>query len=427
MSRALALLVTIASGAALGLAAQESSTRPVMEISEQAPPPKVRAMSPIDDANLLFLDQSGRVGVAKFSPGLSLIGWEFYSDVKWNALPDLAMGPNYSVLLTSPDEVTQAFDTDDAPGLDFFQSVVADWPGRDEGVVITAGPVPDHHGRLLFALSPLAAESEEPLARILAWTPGREDLSTVTLSQLPIADFAIGSPGLLAARLRMPEYKDGYYISLTRLPSPEELEAAPDSIPGTRPSLFIPAEFTKQASPTQLTFFHENGDEKLLVVCPESRQLVEISPVRSGPVWQGSILLRQVVDTPIRCIAEMAPGSLLAGGDEGFLPLDEDPGVFRIDSVELADDGFRIGFTQPLDRDAGSAPESYSVEAIRLEDGAGKKLTVRPVIESDGLAVILRVPPIEDRTVVRILCRDVVSEGGSSLLSPSIFYTVHQR
>src|SRR5690606_24065255 len=108
--------------------------------------PTVRAIAPIDGSNVFFLNHRGQIGVAKFSPGLSQIGWELYSEVKLNALPSLAVGPRYSVLTASPLELTQAFDTDQDAELDFFQAIVRDWTDRDQGVAITAGPVADPHG-----------------------------------------------------------------------------------------------------------------------------------------------------------------------------------------------------------------------------------------------------------------------------------------
>ncbi len=413
----------------LSVHAQSSpkSERAVTEVAEQSKPPSVKAIAPIDDANVFFLTTQGTVGVAKFSPGLSLIGWETYSEIEWNALADLAVGPEYSLLLASPREVTQAFETNEDPGLDFYQAIISDWPGREAGVRITAGPVADGSGRLLFALSAYAEKAEEkPKASIVAWQLGVEGLTTVTRSQLPIADFVVGRSSLLAARLLMPGYDEGYFISLTSLPTPEELDAAPYRVPNTLPSLLVPAELTQKTSPSQLSFFLEDGVEKLLLTCPESHQLVEIVPRLSGDRWQGSILLRSILEKPAETLIEMSPGQLLAGGESGFFPIEEVDETFRVESVELADDGIVLAFSHPVDRLEASKPESYSVQSIGL-DGGKSSLSVRPVIESDGLSVILRTPKITDKTVLRILCQNVPSESGATLLSSAVFYTIHQR
>src|SRR5690606_1485947 len=134
-----------------------------------------------------FLNKRGQIGVAKFSPGLSLIGWEYYSEVYLDALPGIATGPDFSALFASPTELTQAFDTDRDVELDFFQALVREWPGREEEVAITAGPVADSYGRVLFALSPFPLEEGAPAhARIVAWHPGAESLVTLTESILPV-------------------------------------------------------------------------------------------------------------------------------------------------------------------------------------------------------------------------------------------------
>lgn len=405
-----------------------SSDRVVTEIAEKKAPPSVKSIAPMDDTNVFFLTKEGEIGVAKFSPGLSLIGWETYSEVQWNAFPELAIGPDYSVILANPREVTQAFDTDEDLELDFYQNIISDWPGRDKGVRITAGPVADQHGRLLFALSPHAENSDEkPRATLVAWKPGAEKLAIVTKSQLPIDDFAISRDSLLAARLSMPGYKDGYYISLTELPSPELLEESPDAIPNTRPSLLIPAEITEGSPPTQLSFFHEDGNEKLLLIVPGNRRLIEIVPSRPGSVWQGAILLRSIAPFPIETVTEMSPGSLLAGGSSGFSPLESSSAEsYQVTSVALEESGIALTFSQPVDRFAGSKPDSYSVQAIRL-DGGKSSLPVRPVIESDGLSVILRTPEIAAKTVLRVVCQNVPSEDGAALLSDCVFFTVHEK
>lgn len=402
-----------------------------MEIAERESPPSVRAIVPIDESNVFFLDQRGRIGVAKFSPGLSLIGWESYSgepeaEVAWNALPDLVLGPRFSVLFAGPREVTQAFDSDDASGFDFFQAVVSDWPGRDAGVTITAGPVADRHGRLLFALSPHAeSDDDKPIARLVAWEPDSEELSTVTTSSLPIATFTVSGSGLLAARLSLPAYTEGYYVSLTELPSPQSIaDGAP--IPQTRPSLLIPAELTRRTPPTRLVFLGGKVGERLLALCPEGRQLVEIIPTRPSESWQGAILLRATLDSTIHSLVAMGPGQLLAGGDDGFHPLESDSQTFRISSVALAPDGIQLDFTDPVDRSSAVEAESYRVETIPL-DGERSSISVTPVIESDGRTVVLRMPPVPDRTVVRVVCRNVPSETGKPLLSDTVFYTVHER
>ena len=412
-----------------GAATSETRQRRYIEITPNDQVPTVRAITPIDGSNVFFLNHRGQVGVAKFSPGLSQIGWEFYSEVKLNSLSSLALGPGYSVLAASPFELTQGFDTDQDVELDFFQALVRDWTDRDKGVVITAGPVADPHGRVLFALSPHALKAgHPPKARLMAWIPSSAKLIPVTESELPIEGFALRRDGLLATRLSMPDYTDGYFLSLTELPAPapDQPATAPSPMPFTLPSLIIPAELTKRDRPDQPVFFEEGGLSKLLLVCPVSRHLVEIVPEKAGGLWQGSILLRGLSPKPIYTAAEVTPGSLLGGGDEGFVPLTDDPAVYRISRLFLAKDGIALAFSQPVDRYEAVKPENFSVKAIAL-GGGEKTVAIQPVIESDGKHLVLRGELPGPGSVLRIVCQNVPSEKGGKLLSQSVFYTLHAR
>lgn len=389
--------------------------------------PTVRAITPMDGANVFFLNHRGQIGVAKFSPGLSQIGWDFYSEIKLNALPSLAIGPSFSLLAASPTELTQAFDTDQDGKLDFFQALVQHWPGREAGVVITAGPVADPYGRILFALSPHAETADGPVkARLMAWLPQTGQAIPVTESELPIESFALRRDGLLAIRLSMPDYTDGFFLSLTRLPapSPEKPSAPPAPMPATLPSLIIPAELTGKDSPQQPVFFEEGGVGKLLLHCPESRHLIEVIPEEREGVWQGAILLRAVTPKALRCVVEMNPGTLLGGSDEGFVPLSDSPEVHRLSRLGLAPDGIVLEFSQSVDRYEAVKAENYSIRIIALGGGETQRVA-DPVVESDGKVVLLKGAPIMRGQVLRVVCQHLPSETGAALLAPAAFYTVH--
>lgn len=423
LTRRALVLLTAALVTPLAVSQTGSGPRSFVEIGEQEIAPTVRAILPIDETNVFFLNRRGQIGVAKFSPGLSQIGWEFYSEVKLNAHTSLAMGPNYSVVTASPSEVTQGFDTNTDGSLDFFQALITEWPGQSEGATITAGPVPDGKGNLLFALSPAALKpGDTSLARIVAWNRESRALTTITESNLQIGAFAVSKTGLLAARLYMPNYDDGYYISLTSLPEIASVSGEGATIPRTLPSLLIPAELTQKASPTQLSFFTESDSLKLLVTCPGSKQLIEIRPELSGTIWGGSILLRKASDSAIESVVEMAPGSLLAGGDEGFSSIKLDSGEYRISNLSVPAEGITLDFTKAVDRFHAVKPESYSVKAFPLSGGESS-VVVQPVVESDGKTVVLKTQPLPAGTVLRIICLNVPSEDGDTLLSTAAFYT----
>ncbi|NLT70900.1 MAG: hypothetical protein GXX91_09420 [Verrucomicrobiaceae bacterium] len=407
----------------------ESTERPFVQLKSQDTVPTVRAIVPLDGANVFFLNHRGQIGIAKFSPGMSQIGWQFYSEVKLSALPAIAIGPRYSVITASPNEVTQAFDTNKDVALDFFQALVRDWVGRDTGVVITAGPVADPFGRILFALSPSSAGAAEPaLARIVAWHPAAKEPVTVTESELRVEAFAVNRAGLLAARLHMPDYPDGYFLSLTALPPfvADRPDAAPTPLPKTLPSLVIPAEMTRKSPPTQLCFFEEDDREKLLLTCPGSRRLIEVTPDNVGAVWQGSLLLRAETASPIHALAEMSPGMILGGGENGFVPLTGTAEPYRITRLALAGDGIVLDLNRPVNRLEAAQPGNYLVKALAATGSTDLPVS-EVVIESDGGTVVLKTDAIPVGTVLRVLCKNLPSEKGEPLLDPECFYTLHAR
>lgn len=406
-----------------------STARPFVELKSQDKAPTVRAIVPLDGANVFFLNHRGQIGIAKFSPGLSQIGWQFYSEVKLSALPAITLGPHYSVITASQNEVTQSFDTNQDVSLDFFQALVQDWPGREAGVVITAGPVADPYGRILFALSPAPAKpGDPPRARIVAWHPTAKGLVTVTESELLVDTFSVNRAGLLAARLNLPDYPSGYFLSLTSLPpfSADQPDAVPDPMPATLPSLVIPAELTGKSPPTQMCFFKENDREKLLLTCPGSNHLIEIVPDNPARLWEGSILLRAITPSPIETLVEMTPGMVLGGGDEGFLPLTGSGDPYRIARLTLTKDGVVLDFNRPVDRLQASQTGSFLIKALAAS-GSTELIVSDIVIESDGRTVVLKTGTIPEGTVLQVACKSVPSETGEALLGKDAFYTIHLR
>ncbi len=414
---------------------QDSATgvrRDVVDIRpNKLKPPGIKAMAPLNEANVVFLDRKGLVGIAKFTPGLGLIAWDWFSKVQQDALAGIVPGNNLSVLTASTAELTQAFDTNDNFKLDFFQAVVSDWPGKKDGVVITAGPVSDGSGRVFFALSPFKGGKEEQAkAKVVSWHPKVKGLRTVTTSVLPISAMAINSSGVLVTRLFMPNYKDGFHVSINRLPAFDPAKPAAEiaSIPSTKPSILITAELSGNTAPEQLCFIEESGVEKILVTNPASNQIIEIVPQEIGELWQGAILLRERTETPIETLCFLGNNKILGGGPEGFTPITRNEEVFRILSVTLANDGVELLFTKPVNRFTGTSSDSYAVKSTLIRGGEDKGITIpEPMVESDGRTVVLRTGAIPAESVVRIKCMNLTSENGEKLVNPMVFYTIHQR
>ncbi len=412
-------------------AAAPVSSRDVIDIRPNNAKPSIVAMAPVNESNVIFLNPEGQVGVAKFSPGLSLIGWDYYSKIRSDAHPSLVVGKNYSVYTCSASEITQAFSTSGGK-LDFFQALIQDWPGKKEGVIVTAGPVADGNGRLLFALSPMKESEDSPAkASVVAWHPSGGKLQTVATSILPVRALAISNDGVLASRLYKPDYQHGYYISLNQLPAfdPTSEGETSGAIPATLPSILIPAELTNGGEPEQLCFFKEEGINKLLVTCPKSNRLIEITPQREGSLWQGAVLVRQKFESPVSAVIDLGKGRLLGGGRDGFRPIEKSGEIFRINSVSLANDGIEVEFTQPIERFSAIRPDVYAVKTIRLQDGTEQPITIpEPLVESNGKAVILRTGKIQPGSILRLKCVGITAEdSGASLQNPTAFFTVHQR
>jgi len=249
----------------------------------------------------------------------------------------------------------------------------------------------------------------------------------VTESQLRISSFSVGPDGILAARLSMPAYTEGYYISLTGLPPflADNPDVVPDPLPETLPSLLIPAELTGGKEPTQMCFFVENNQTKLILTCPGSKQLIEIVPEKSGSQWQGAILLRSRTPSSIESVVEMNSGLLLGGGPDGFFPLEIPDEAFRIESVNVAKDGIILNFSEEVSRVHGVKLTSYTVESVSLR-GKNRTLKVTPVIESDGKTIILKTDEIGKGVVLRVVCQNLQSAVGDPLFSKTVFYTIHE-
>ncbi len=422
------------------LPAQDESRREVVGIPQQEAPPAVKAIASIDKTNFAFLNERGQVGFAKFSPGLSLIGWELYSNVQQQINPALTIGKNLSIITAGYNELTQAFDTDEDARLDFYQALAREWPGSNAGVTITAGPISDGSGLIYFALSSFPLKPDSPAeAMVMAWNPATKEIQPVTRSQLPVTAMSISQDGILAALLELPSFKDGYYVSLTELPRPLEVPeekpevktpvpapapASPESVkeegdapkegakteegdssegsekadapkesteetppvpvpvpvpvelPMTLPSLFIPSELAGEVPPSDLCFVEDSDTTRLIVTCPSTQRLIEATPEKRGLMWQGSIVLRETTEAVIETVCAAGDGRILGGGPTGFYPIAESNDSFRIKAMRLRKDAIELDFTHPVDRFSGIKPETFLVSLVSLQGGVETKLQI---------------------------------------------------
>jgi hypothetical protein len=107
---------------------------------------------------------------------------------------------------------------------------------------------------------------------------------------------------------------------------------------------------------------------------------------------------------------------------------------FEIRTIRALPDGFRLIFTDPVDRAAGGAAESYRVEHYRYEytgaygspelDRARDAVNAVRVSE-DGRAVDLRLPALVPDRVYVISAPGVRSARGEALVQPAGAYTLN--
>ncbi len=79
-----------------------------------------------------------------------------------------------------------------------------------------------------------------------------------------------------------------------------------------------------------------------------------------------------------------------------------------------------------MDRFEAVKAENYSVKAIAL-GGGETALTIEPVVEANGRTVVLKTQALAPGHVLRVVCQNLPSEKGATLLSSTAFYTLHER
>lgn len=393
--------------------------------------PGISEIVRIDPSNVFFLDSVGRIGVARFAEDLTLKAWDYYSEFQWSEARHLAVGRNLSVVSGSQNELTQAFDTDKDGKLDFFQDTIKQWPGKTEGATISCGPITDLHGRLLFAVAPKPRdpddEKPEKIApsTLFAWNPGGEELTTLATSSLPISEMAVSQEGRLVAWIQLPSYTEGYYLAVAELPpfDPRNPDKQPESPVSLMPNLIIPAELTDFKPIGQFCITRENDVEKIFVACPMSKRLVELIPELHPGGWGGLISVREQFEKPIYAVEPMAEGRVLLGGEAGFHALDPDRDSFHYRSVRMASDAFEIDFSRPVDRSkAVSQEEGIQLAVIPLEGKLDPFDPPQSLVESDGLTVVVPLPDLPPKAIIKIDAPSLTCENGESLLFPSIYY-----
>jgi hypothetical protein len=414
--------------AVVGATPPDPSTKPDEKavVAKKLVIPQVIEMVRINETNVFFLNNQGQIGIAKLSPDLVLEKWDFYSGFEWKEARHLAVGRNLSVVSGSPNELTQAFDTDGDYRLDFFQDMISEWPGKLEGATISCGPIADQHGRLLFAVAPKpGAEKAVSPSTIFAWNPGGQSLTALATSSLPIAEMAVSKTGMLVAWIQLDSYTEGFYVAIAQLPvfNPKKPDEQPIDPPVLLPNLIIPAAMTDFKPIGQFCFTNENGTSQILITCPEAKKLIEMIPEKFEGGWGGAVLVRETFDHLVYAIEPIDHGKILLGGSNGFQRLGQDPKIFRFKGLRITNDVLEITFTQPVDRARATAENGVQLAIIPLEGQLEPFTAAPPVVESDGRTIIMPLPKMPGKAIIKIDTPDLISEEGEPIVFPSLYYT----
>jgi hypothetical protein len=165
-------------------------------------------------------------------------------------------------------------------------------------------------------------------------------------------------------------------------------------------------------------------------------------------VWQGACYpFREGLSTGILNVEFTPGGNLLCGGTNRGWPV---RGIkpfaleriqwsgktpFEIDRITIEPDGFKITFTKPVDRAAGSSPESYAISAFThpYHSGYGgpevdqHKPTVQAVsLAEDGLSAKLTLDKLKPGFVYEFDLGRLQSSDEEEILHRHAYYTVNE-
>lgn len=390
--------------------------------------PPVTEIVRINPTSAFFLTDKGRIGVARFENNLKLNAWDYYSDFQWLEARHLAVGLNLSIVSGTSTELTQAFNTNDDGVLDFYQDTLTDWPGRGIGAKISCGPIADSNGRLLFAVTPPPTpNAKEALPSIVySLNPNGKKLTRLVSSDLPIGEMAISEGGILAAWIKHPGYKEGYYLGITQLPAFDitKPDVELEELPTLSPNVIIPTELTNSQPIRQLCFFEEDGLSKILVTIPEAKRLIEVVPELHNAGWGGLVTVRRQFDVPVYSAETMDHGKVIVGAEDGFHNLNSDRS-FHYTGINIAKDAIEVKFSHPINRaQIVSNRNSIRLSMVSLGEEIEPFEAPEPIVESDGMTVVLPTTlKLPKKVIIKVETPLLTSEEGVPIASSMMFYT----
>ncbi len=190
-------------------------------------------------------------------------------------------------------------------------------------------------------------------------------------------------------------------------------------------------------------------DGQILICDQYSACMMRVDLERVAGAWQGACFpMRSGFDCGIIRLAWDRNGSLLCGEtDRGWVSLgSERQGLqrmswtgetpFEILHMQARPAGFRLDFTEPIDRTTAMNPESYRMISYTylLHSPYGspevdtQKLVVRPIsVSDDGKVVELAIDGMRDGFVHELHADGLRSVKGETLLHADAYYTLNAR
>ena len=165
-------------------------------------------------------------------------------------------------------------------------------------------------------------------------------------------------------------------------------------------------------------------------------------------VWQGACYpFREGFDTGLLAVQFTPDGSLIAGGTNRGWPVRGPKAYavqrldwtglvpFEIKEIKATPNGFAIEFTQPVDRELASNPETYLIKTFThiYRQGYGSPevdqtipTTTRAEVSKDGMRVVIVVDGLVQGHVHDFYLPDLRSEDDKKLLHASAYYTLNE-
>lgn len=386
-----------------------------------------------------------------------------------------------SLTITQFGEVTRLTDTDGDGSADLFETLTNNW-GYAEGHEFAFGSKHDPDGNIWVALGLSGSYNSNNLFR--GWavkvTPDGKMIPVCSGLRSPAgvaanaegAMFCIESQGPWNGSCSLKFLKQdaflGHPASYNWYPFVEGLDA-PALEPNSNSRMQVEKKRVKELVPPAVLFpyikmgrsisgFRLNQtkgkfgpfEDQLFFGDYTLSLIMRATTEQINGVWQGACYpFREGLDTGIMNVEFTPKGQLIAGGFttnrqwpvRGEKPfaiqrLDWTGEVpFELQEINIRPDGFQLTFTLPVDAEAASNPENYTLTTYTHIFAAGygspevdhtTPVIKSAVVSSDGLCVRLVVDGMQESHIHDFDLIKIPEKGGQPLLHSKAYYTVNE-